>query len=377
MATGCFVSSGRSIHDAVERVKLAESLGYEAAYVHPHRRPRLDPGLHDLRDRDRAHPARHRRRADLLAHARDDGPGDGDDRRPLGRALQARDRRLAPPRRRVLARADDRQAGHRDARVRGDRARDPARRAAARRARSGRASSRSPGIGPFPDTPMLFAALSPNMLRLAGEIADGVVLWLCNPNYIRDVVVPMVREGREKAGKTLEGFDIVPAVPSACTDDVGAAYDAMRMRPADLLRAAVLPRDDRALGLRAPTSSATTRPAGDVERDEGGDLRRVPRDPDGDRRRGRRARRRRALRRRGRHLALRRADPEDRLRGDAARRRARADARDGERRRDRPRAARRAARARDRDASASARRAHASSTSAPAARSSAACRCRG
>jgi alkanesulfonate monooxygenase SsuD/methylene tetrahydromethanopterin reductase-like flavin-dependent oxidoreductase (luciferase family) len=28
------------------------------------------------------------------------------------------------------------------------------------------------------------------MLRLAGEIADGVILWLCNPHYIRDVVVP-------------------------------------------------------------------------------------------------------------------------------------------------------------------------------------------
>jgi alkanesulfonate monooxygenase SsuD/methylene tetrahydromethanopterin reductase-like flavin-dependent oxidoreductase (luciferase family) len=84
------------------------------------------------------------------------------------------------------------------------------------------------GLGPFPDLPILFAALSPNMLRLAGEIADGVVLWLCNPNYIRDVVVPAVREGREKAGKTLEGFDIVPAIPSARTDDVGAAYGAMR-----------------------------------------------------------------------------------------------------------------------------------------------------
>ena len=57
------------------------------------------------------------------------------------------------------------------------------------------------------------------MLRLAGEIADGVILWLCNPNYIRDVVVPTVREGREKAGKELDGFDIVAAVPSAVTDD--------------------------------------------------------------------------------------------------------------------------------------------------------------
>ena len=71
------------------------------------------------------------------------------------------------------------------------------------------------GIGPFPDLPIYVAGLSPGMLRLAGEIADGVILWLCNPNYIRDVVVPAVAEGREKAGKTLEGFDIVPAVPAA------------------------------------------------------------------------------------------------------------------------------------------------------------------
>ena len=52
-----------------------------------------------------------------------------------------------------------------------------------------------------PDLPIYLAGLSPGMLRLAGEIADGVVLWLCNPHYIRDVVVPTVREGREKAGK--------------------------------------------------------------------------------------------------------------------------------------------------------------------------------
>src|SRR4029077_8407436 len=33
MATGCFVSTGRSLQGAIERVKLAESLGYESAYV--------------------------------------------------------------------------------------------------------------------------------------------------------------------------------------------------------------------------------------------------------------------------------------------------------------------------------------------------------
>ena len=78
------------------------------------------------------------------------------------------------------------------------------------------------------DLPIYIAALSPNMLRLAGEIGDGVLLWLCNPDYIRDVVVPSVREGRERAGRSLDGFDIVPAITVALTDDVEAARSTMR-----------------------------------------------------------------------------------------------------------------------------------------------------
>ncbi len=66
------------------------------------------------------------------------------------------------------------------------------------------------------------------MLRLAGEIADGVILWLCNPDYVREVVVPTVTEGREKAGKPLEGFDIVAAVPSAVTGEPEQAQDRLR-----------------------------------------------------------------------------------------------------------------------------------------------------
>jgi alkanesulfonate monooxygenase SsuD/methylene tetrahydromethanopterin reductase-like flavin-dependent oxidoreductase (luciferase family) len=81
---------------------------------------------------------------------------------------------------------------------------------------------------PRPDMPIYLAGLSPGMLRLAGEIADGVVLWLCNPSYIRDVVVPTVRDGREKAGKPAEGFDIVAAVPSAVTDDPDSARESLR-----------------------------------------------------------------------------------------------------------------------------------------------------
>jgi alkanesulfonate monooxygenase SsuD/methylene tetrahydromethanopterin reductase-like flavin-dependent oxidoreductase (luciferase family) len=84
------------------------------------------------------------------------------------------------------------------------------------------------GYEPRPELPVYIAALSPNMLQLAGEIADGVMLWVCNHAYVRDVVIPEVTKGREKAGKTLEGFDVVAAVPSALTDDREATFGALR-----------------------------------------------------------------------------------------------------------------------------------------------------
>jgi F420-dependent oxidoreductase-like protein len=84
------------------------------------------------------------------------------------------------------------------------------------------------GYEPRPDLPIYVAALSPAMLRLAGEIADGAMLWLCNPNYIRDVVMPEVTKGRERAGKSLDGFDVVAAVPAAVTDEVEEARNSLR-----------------------------------------------------------------------------------------------------------------------------------------------------
>jgi F420-dependent oxidoreductase-like protein len=84
------------------------------------------------------------------------------------------------------------------------------------------------GLQPPADLPIYVAALSPKMLELAGEVADGVVLWLCNPDYIRAEVVPHVTAGRRKAGKTLEGFDIVAAVPTAVTDEVDGARATLR-----------------------------------------------------------------------------------------------------------------------------------------------------
>jgi alkanesulfonate monooxygenase SsuD/methylene tetrahydromethanopterin reductase-like flavin-dependent oxidoreductase (luciferase family) len=76
--------------------------------------------------------------------------------------------------------------------------------------------------------PILLGGLAPRMLELAGEIADGVVLWLAAPAYVREQAVPAIRRGRERAGKALQGFEIVAAVPAALTADRAAAGQLFR-----------------------------------------------------------------------------------------------------------------------------------------------------
>ena len=75
------------------------------------------------------------------------------------------------------------------------------------------------------EMPVMISALSPKMLELAGEVADGVVLWMCSPKYVNDVVVPRVTAGREKAGKSMEGFEIVAAIAACLTTDRAAGQE--------------------------------------------------------------------------------------------------------------------------------------------------------
>jgi len=76
------------------------------------------------------------------------------------------------------------------------------------------------------------------MLELAGEIADGAVLWLCVPAYIREQAIPAIRRGRERAGKSLDGFEVVAAVPAALTVDPAAGNALFK---AELVRYLALP----------------------------------------------------------------------------------------------------------------------------------------
>jgi probable F420-dependent oxidoreductase len=94
------------------------------------------------------------------------------------------------------------------------------------------------GYSARPDLPVYVAALSPNMIKLAGELADGVMLWLCCPAYIESTVIPALREGVEASGRSFDDFDVVAAVPTALTDDPEAARATLRQ---DLIPYASLP----------------------------------------------------------------------------------------------------------------------------------------
>jgi alkanesulfonate monooxygenase SsuD/methylene tetrahydromethanopterin reductase-like flavin-dependent oxidoreductase (luciferase family) len=218
LGLGSFIGAGRSLESAVQRSRKAEVLGYESAYV-THiaardsvttlmayasrtERIRLGTGVMPIYSRAPVATAQSFATLDEFSGGRAVA-GLGVSHRPVVEGWYGQ--RIDKPVREMREYVQVLRAI-----FRGD---DPP------------ASERFPtgfhfmGYSARTDLPIYLAGLSPGMLRLAGELADGVILWLSNPHYIRDVVVPAVTEGRERAGKGLDGFDIVAAVPSAVTGE--------------------------------------------------------------------------------------------------------------------------------------------------------------
>ena len=237
MPTGCFISTGRSLEQAIDRVRLAESLGYHSvfvthiagresltvltAYALATERIRVGTGVVPIYTRTPATMAQTAATIDELSGGRL-SLGLGVSHRPVveGWHGQTIDHPVAEMREyvqivRAILRGEDPPVGEKWS-----------------------TGFHLAGLDPRPEMPIFIAALSPAMIELAGELGDGVMLWLCNPSYVRDVVVPAARAGRERAGESLDGFEIVAAVPAALTDDKAAAYDAMR---SDLLTYFSLP----------------------------------------------------------------------------------------------------------------------------------------
>ncbi len=84
------------------------------------------------------------------------------------------------------------------------------------------------GFRPPSDVPILIGALGPKMLQLAGETADGVVLWLSSPQHVRDIVMPNLKIGAERAGKDVSKMRIFGCLFAAPGADRASARDAIR-----------------------------------------------------------------------------------------------------------------------------------------------------
>ena len=71
--------------------------------------------------------------------------------------------------------------------------------------------------------PVLVSALGPRLLRVAGEYADGTILWMANAQAVADHVAPRITAAANAAGRPAPR--IVAGLPVAVHDDVAEARD--------------------------------------------------------------------------------------------------------------------------------------------------------
>ena len=69
--------------------------------------------------------------------------------------------------------------------------------------------------------PVLVAALGPQMLRLAGRVADGTITWMTGPETLRTLTAPTINDAAEEAGR--KAPEVVAGLPVCVTDDIDAA----------------------------------------------------------------------------------------------------------------------------------------------------------
>jgi probable F420-dependent oxidoreductase len=68
----------------------------------------------------------------------------------------------------------------------------------------------NPGPIEHPFIPIHLAAVGPVMSRISGEVGDGVRIHpVSTPRYIEEVMLPEIRKGAAKTGRSLEKFDIL------------------------------------------------------------------------------------------------------------------------------------------------------------------------
>ena len=108
------------------------------------------------------------------------------------------------------------------------------------------------GLEPCGKLPVYVGATGPEMLRLAGQYADGVLFnYPCTPGFIR-YAMPIIEEGLSRAGRELDDFDVAAYLLISVDNDETAALNAAKRflaqklptRHSDMLRHAGVTADE-------------------------------------------------------------------------------------------------------------------------------------
>jgi probable F420-dependent oxidoreductase len=73
-------------------------------------------------------------------------------------------------------------------------------------------------LQPQSPPPIYLAALGPKMTELAGQVADGLILYLFTPEGARDAI-QRFHDAASKAGRDPETLDVVARIPAAIDED--------------------------------------------------------------------------------------------------------------------------------------------------------------
>lgn len=70
--------------------------------------------------------------------------------------------------------------------------------------------------------PVYLGAFGPRMLEVAGELADGAILWMCTPEYVAQHALPALRRGWARRGGRPATFRVVAMMHASATDEPDA-----------------------------------------------------------------------------------------------------------------------------------------------------------
>jgi F420-dependent oxidoreductase-like protein len=76
------------------------------------------------------------------------------------------------------------------------------------------------------EVPIYASALQEKSFALCGEVADGAITWMCPLPYVRDLALPAMRRGAERADRPLP--KLIVHVPVAVSEDAAAVREGAR-----------------------------------------------------------------------------------------------------------------------------------------------------